>query len=213
MSCQRFQFQNQNQVGAALVAFGEAISELLRPLVQRDLPIEACSAVRLSLSRQVQIMPALNLLAMSTTDAVPSTYVNRMSSVQSPFPHENLSLVLMSRRLTTLFALSTAQRMQTLSCFKCSNIILADSMVIRVPERLKTSLLVEIPMLVAKINDDCILGIDFLEKINLGNIFESIFHGQKELVKNNIQCYRVEESFNIPSNLRSLFEKDSKHLN
>ncbi|KYN17777.1 hypothetical protein ALC57_09930, partial [Trachymyrmex cornetzi] len=29
-------------------------------------------------------------------------------------PHENLSLVLMSRRLTTLFALSTAQRMQTL---------------------------------------------------------------------------------------------------
>ncbi|KYN29414.1 hypothetical protein ALC57_01147 [Trachymyrmex cornetzi] len=40
--------------------------------------------------------------------------------------------------------------------------------------------LIEIPMLVAKINDDCIL---------------------------------VEESFNIPSNLRSLFEKDSKHLN
>ncbi|KYN17776.1 hypothetical protein ALC57_09929, partial [Trachymyrmex cornetzi] len=27
---------------------------------------------RLSLSRQVQLMPALNLLAMSTTDAVPS---------------------------------------------------------------------------------------------------------------------------------------------
>ncbi|KYN11577.1 hypothetical protein ALC57_16269 [Trachymyrmex cornetzi] len=73
--------------------------------------------------------------------------------------------------------------------------------------------LVEIPMLAAKINDDCILGVDFLEKINLGNIFESIFHGQKEMVKNNIQCYRVEESFNIPSNLRSLFEKNSKYLN
>ena len=73
--------------------------------------------------------------------------------------------------------------------------------------------LVEIPMLIAKVNNDCILGIDFLEKINLGNIFESIFHNQKEIVKDDVQCCRVEESFNIPSNLRSLFEKDSKYLN
>ncbi|KYN11982.1 hypothetical protein ALC57_15875 [Trachymyrmex cornetzi] len=55
MSCQRFQFQNQNQVGAALVAFGEAISELLRSLVQRDLPIEACSAV-LKVSKGAKIL-------------------------------------------------------------------------------------------------------------------------------------------------------------
>jgi len=47
----------------------------------------------------------------------------------------------------------------------------------------------------------------------LGNIFESIFHNQKEIVKDDVQCCRVEESFNIPSNLRSLFEKDSKYLN
>jgi len=66
--------------------------------------------------------------------------------------------------------------------------------------------------MIAKINDDCILGVDFFEKINFGNIFESIF--QKEIVieKDDIQCCRVEEFF-IPSNLRSLFEKDSKYLN
>ena len=42
--------------------------------------------------------------------------------------------------------------------------------------------LVEIPMLVAnfaaKINDDCILSVDFFEKINLGGVFEFIFHQQ-----------------------------------
>jgi len=35
--------------------------------------------------------------------------------------------------------------------------------------------LVDIPILVAKVCDDCIFGVDFFEKINLGNIFESIF--------------------------------------
>jgi len=46
--------------------------------------------------------------------------------------------------------------------------------------------LVEIPMLVAnfaaKINDDCILSVDFFEKINLGGVFEFIFHSQKERI-------------------------------
>jgi len=31
------------------------------------------------------------------------------------------------------------------------------------------------PMFVATINDDCLLGIDFLKKINLGNIFDNEF--------------------------------------
>ena len=35
--------------------------------------------------------------------------------------------------------------------------------------------LVDIPILVAKVCDDCIFGVDFFEKINLGNIFEFIF--------------------------------------
>jgi hypothetical protein len=31
---------------------------------------------------------------------------------------------------------------------------------------------IEIPMLITKISDDCILGVDFLEIINLERIFE-----------------------------------------
>ncbi|KYQ55565.1 hypothetical protein ALC60_05628 [Trachymyrmex zeteki] len=33
----------------------------------------------------------------------------------------------------------------------------------------------EVPMLIAKINDDCILEVDFLKLFNLQNTFDSIF--------------------------------------
>jgi len=46
--------------------------------------------------------------------------------------------------------------------------------------------IVEIPMLIANINDSCILGVDFLKKIHLENIFKTIFSEQKE-----IQCGRM----------------------
>jgi len=36
-------------------------------------------------------------------------------------------------------------------------------------------------MLVANISDSCILGIDFLKKIHLENIFKPIFTEQKEI--------------------------------
>jgi len=68
--------------------------------------------------------------------------------------------------------------------------------------------LVEIPMLVAEINDDCILGVDFLRKIHLENIFETIFSKQKE-----IQCGHLESIFEVPSNLENLFKESSKNLN
>jgi len=68
--------------------------------------------------------------------------------------------------------------------------------------------LVEIPMLVAEINDNCILGVDFLKKIHLENIFETIFSKQKE-----IQCGHLESIFEVPSNLENLFKESSKNLN
>jgi len=40
--------------------------------------------------------------------------------------------------------------------------------------------IVKIPMLVANINDDCILGVDFLKEIHLENIFKTIFSEQKK---------------------------------
>jgi len=59
--------------------------------------------------------------------------------------------------------------------------------------------------------DSCILGIDFLKKIHLENIFETIFSEQKE-----IQCSRLESFLEVLSNLKYLFEESSKnesHLN
>jgi len=66
---------------------------------------------------------------------------------------------------------------------------------------------VEISMLVANINDSCILGVDFLKKIHLKNIFKTIFSRQKE-----IQYGRLENFLEIPSNLKYLFEESLKNL-
>ncbi|XP_039307541.1 uncharacterized protein LOC120358215 [Solenopsis invicta] len=77
---------NQNQVGAALCALGEAISNFLRPDTQRSLCPKARLAVakvneraqiladlhyRLSLARRAQIAPTLNLTAKATIDTIP----------------------------------------------------------------------------------------------------------------------------------------------
>ncbi|EFN80918.1 hypothetical protein EAI_04706, partial [Harpegnathos saltator] len=55
------------------------------------------------------------------------------------YPYSTLSLELISKKLVTLFALTTAQRMQTLAAIQRSNIVIADSVIIRIPARLKTS--------------------------------------------------------------------------
>jgi len=68
--------------------------------------------------------------------------------------------------------------------------------------------IVKIPMLVANINDDCILGVDFLKKVHLENIFKTIFSEQKE-----IQCGHLESLFEVPLDLKCLFEENSKNLN
>ncbi|KMQ86317.1 tyrosine recombinase [Lasius niger] len=57
----------------------------------------------------------------------------------SLYPHENLSLELISRKLVTLLALTTAQRMQTLAAIQISNVVISDSLVTKIPARLKTS--------------------------------------------------------------------------
>lgn len=82
-----YNLKNHDQLGIALVAFGEAISDLLKPEVQLSLLSETRSAIakihdgikiigdlyfRLSLSRRAQIKPAMNPLARSTADAIPA---------------------------------------------------------------------------------------------------------------------------------------------
>jgi len=68
--------------------------------------------------------------------------------------------------------------------------------------------IVEIPMLVANIYNSCILGVDFLKKSHLENIFKTIFSEQKE-----IHCGCLESLFEVPPNLKYLFEESSKNLN
>lgn len=55
------------------------------------------------------------------------------------YPHEDLTLEVLSRKLVTLLALTTAQRMQTLAAIQTSNITITDTLVIKIPARLKTS--------------------------------------------------------------------------
>ncbi|KYM94332.1 hypothetical protein ALC62_15034 [Cyphomyrmex costatus] len=66
----------------------------------------------------------------------PSPVIAHLASM---YPHEELSLELVSRKLATLLALTTAQRLQTLAAIRFSNIVFADSLVIKIPARLKTS--------------------------------------------------------------------------
>ncbi|KYM94551.1 hypothetical protein ALC62_14808 [Cyphomyrmex costatus] len=82
-----FNAKDQDQVGIALCAFGEAISDFLKPELQLSLSSETRSAIvkvhegakiladlfyRLSLSRRAQIKPAFNLLAKTTVDVFPA---------------------------------------------------------------------------------------------------------------------------------------------
>jgi len=76
---------------------------------------------------------------------------------------------------------------------------------------------VEIPMLVANINDSCTLGIDFLKKF-IWKIFLNLFWKTekkrlRDLKKNEIKCGRLEGSLDVQSNLKCLFEKSSRNLN
>ncbi|RLU19820.1 hypothetical protein DMN91_008379 [Ooceraea biroi] len=54
-------------------------------------------------------------------------------------PYKGLSLELACQRLVTLLALSTSQRIQTLAAIRCTNIFFSDCMVIKFPDRLKSS--------------------------------------------------------------------------
>lgn len=73
---------------------------------------------------------------------------------------------------------------------------------------------IEIPLFVANINDQCILGVDFLKLINLDNVFNKDFNeftSKKEL--EDYQCLRIKDfSKKIPSILNDLFEKSSINL-
>lgn len=63
-----------------------------------------------------------------------------------------------------------------------------------------------VPMLVADISDDCILGADLLKKINIKKVFDPIF-------ENNVKFPCSHIISNVPRSLETLFEENSKYLN
>lgn len=63
----------------------------------------------------------------------PSPVVSYLGTL---FPHESLTLEVLSNKLVTL---TTAQRIQTLAAIRLPNIVFSDILVIKIPARLKTS--------------------------------------------------------------------------
>lgn len=62
-------------------------------------------------------------------------------------------------------------------------------------------------------NDDCLLGVDFLKKVNLQNVFESTFGLSETSREIDFNCSRIQvSSERIPSFLKELYENSSSNL-
>lgn len=69
------------------------------------------------------------------------------------------------------------------------------------------------PMLVASINDECLLGVDFLRIVNLENVFESAFIFPEINAEKNLSCSRIEDSSEkVLLILKELFMSNSRNL-
>ncbi|XP_070529823.1 uncharacterized protein [Cardiocondyla obscurior] len=66
----------------------------------------------------------------------PSPVIEHLATI---YPYEDVPLEIISRKLITLLALTTAQRMQTLAAIRISNIRFSDRLTIKIPDKLKTS--------------------------------------------------------------------------
>lgn len=62
-----------------------------------------------------------------------------LAKLATQYPYDSLSLEVISKKLVLLLALGTGQRTQTLASLKLSQVILDDKLIIKVPDRIKTS--------------------------------------------------------------------------
>ena len=70
----------------------------------------------------------------------------------------------------------------------------------------------EFPLFVTEISDDCILGVDFLRKINLTKIFESEFGGEAFKKNEKKVSSRLTLNREFPEILQELFQLNSNEL-
>lgn len=66
----------------------------------------------------------------------PAPVLEKLANI---YPHETLPLNIISKKLVLLLALATGQRVQTLSLFRVSQISFDEKLIIRIPDRIKTS--------------------------------------------------------------------------
>lgn len=62
-----------------------------------------------------------------------------ISKLSAIYPHDPVPLKIITKKLILLLALGTGHRAQTLASFRLSQISLGDKLIIRVPDRIKTS--------------------------------------------------------------------------
>jgi len=62
-----------------------------------------------------------------------------ISKLTSIFPYETISLKIITKKLVLLLALGTGHRAQTLQAIRISQIFLGEKLIIRIPDRIKTS--------------------------------------------------------------------------
>lgn len=71
----------------------------------------------------------------------------------------------------------------------------------------------EIPIYVLEINEDCLLGVDFLKETSLENVFKETFGFSEFKEKQNLKCSRIQDySEKVPSILKELHANDSVDL-
>jgi len=111
---------------------------------------------------------------------------------------------------------SSKQRI-SLDCSCCLKYPTGEEVSVKIKTKVFVELgkfLVEFTMFVANIDDDYLLGTDFLSTIGLENVFDSFFGDLDSGKERNFLCLGI-KSFEdeVPLFVKELFEKKSRNLN
>lgn len=71
----------------------------------------------------------------------PAPIIAKLASI---YPYDSCTLNVITKKLVLLLALGTDQRVQTLVLFKLSHMSLSEKLIIRIPDRIKTSALLSL---------------------------------------------------------------------
>lgn len=110
--------------------------------------------------------------------------------LRSLTPHSSLDRKILTQKLATLMALATAFRVQNLALIKRANIILANPVIIKIPDRIKTS------------------GVNRIQPSMVFHIFNEC---PTLCIASLLHTYMEQTKFLVPSDSDALFITFSKH--